>query len=101
MLDINVDIERVNDTATKIINNVSEYERLINNFFKRINEMPNTGEWTGNNAEEYSRIVLLDKNDYINFGQGIKDIAKEMTVFANNTQELVQKNERDLEESKY
>lgn len=101
MIDISVDLERVHDTATKIINNVSEYEKLIGLFFKRINEIPYTGEWTGNNAEKYSNVTILDKDAYIRYGEGIKDIAKEMINFSEATENLVRSNEQELEESKY
>lgn len=100
MIYIESDTNQIFETADKIIENVTDYEVLINNFFKKINDIPKTAEWTGQNAERYSDLTMLDKSQYLDFSNGIKDLAKEMQIFAETSENLVRKNQEDCESSK-
>lgn len=77
-MNIDIDTQMLEDTSRKIIEYMNDFDLQINNYFKKLNQIPITGEWTGNNAEEYARVVLLDKEMYLKYSEGIKKIAREM-----------------------
>lgn len=80
---IECDTEQLVTSADKILLLVCEYEKYINSFFSSINFNEYNPAWTGNNAKLYGTIAMQDKMEYIEFGNEIKNIAKEMKEFAN------------------
>lgn len=94
---IEFDSERLIETATKISNLVVEYEKLINTFFDRVNFADDKPAWTGNNAILYASVAMEDKQNYIDFGKGIKEISKEMENFASELDNQIKENEEICE----
>lgn len=94
---IEIDTNTLISDSTKINNLVVELETKINNYFKKLNNIPNTKEWFGNNAELYARTVIQDKEDFLKYLNGIKDISKEMQNFAINLEEKVNSNQNSVD----
>lgn len=93
---IEVDTNLLSNDATKINNIVSDLEKKINEYFKKINEIPNTKEWFGNDADLYSKTVIQDKEDFLNYLSGIKNISKEMSEFATSVENKVNQNQNSV-----
>ncbi len=69
------DTVSITEIGQEIINIANEYDIEMTNFFKMITNIPYDGSqsWTGNKAEEYSKVVALDKETYENFGNLINE----------------------------
>ena len=93
-----IDTERVSDLANEILFLENDYEIQINRLFKMLSEVPYiTKEWVGNQSERYFRTILLDKNDYINFGKEIRKYARKILDDSERMSDAIeetQKNER-------
>lgn len=95
---IECDTEKLLQSSKDIDELITVYENEINNFFDLLDfRKPETTAWTGNNAKLYTDVVMLDKPDYLSFGEGIKDISKEYTNFANNLETTTKTNEDTCE----
>lgn len=93
---IDTDLQLVEETGRKIVDEIVEAQKLINEFYERITELPLTGEMHGNNAELYCKHIRSDKKTYINFTDKMKEVGEEMMRFANDADGEVRRNERDL-----
>lgn len=100
MINIECDTELLTDTIDKISDNITEYELLINLFFKKINDVPSTGEWIGNNANRYCKLAVLDKEIYMKYADGIKELVNDMRDFAQDLDTTVRTNESNCENDK-
>lgn len=96
--DVGIDVDTnllIND-ANKINNIVSELETKINEYFKKLNEIPNTKAWFGNAAELYSKTVIQDKEDFLKYLLGVKNLSKEMSEFATSLENKVNNNQNSV-----
>lgn len=96
---IEFDSEKLTETADNIYNLLIEYEKIINQFFSRINFSEGKSAWTGNNAILYANMAMEDKLNYLDYGKGIKEIAKEMKNFASELDSQIVTNEEICENS--
>lgn len=84
------DTNEIHEIANEIISLATEYETEINNLFRRFSNVPDiTREWVGNEAKQYFDIVALEKQDYINVGETIKDYANKLIRDAESMEETV------------
>jgi hypothetical protein len=94
----NCDTEKLLQTSKDIDTLLTEYENDINDFFELLNfRKQDQSAWTGNNAKKYTDVVTLDKQEYLSFGEGIKDISKGYRDFANDLETTIKENEDDCE----
>lgn len=97
---IDCDTQRLYDDAKDIIDLVTEYEKKIEIFFDRLDFTPKeTTAWVGGNAHLYSNTIVQDKPDFIDFGEKIKALAKEMQDFATELDDTIDRNEDACENS--
>lgn len=95
---IECDTQKLYDDAKDIIDLVATYETEIEKFFDRIDFTPReTTAWVGDNAITYSNLIIQDKPDFIEFGERIKALAKEMQDFSTNLDDTINKNEDSCE----
>lgn len=97
MINIECDTKQLEETATKILDNIADYELLINKYFQKLGNIVITGEWIGQNADKYCSLVVLDKDVYLRYASGIKEIANEMLNFATDGESTIRKNQDDCE----
>ena len=77
---------------------VADYEQKIEKFFDRLDfTPPETTAWVGENAILYSNTIIQDKPEFLDYGEKIKDLAKEMQDIATNLDDTIQKNEQSCE----
>lgn len=94
---IECDTEKIQDAGLKICDYLDELQSKVDNFFKKIESIPVTGEWTGKNAEVYSEKVYKDLNIYTKFISNMKDIADEMKRFSGDTETKVKSCESEFQ----
>jgi len=75
------DTEKIKETAKSIQNIAVELKTDINKMYKLFDEMT-LSAWTGTNAKNYARTVLLDKQEYLDYIEDINKMAKEMLSFS-------------------
>lgn len=88
-----IDTNKIQSIGTDIIKLSTEYQVEINRLFKRLNEVPMvTREWVGQQANKYFNIIAFDKNDYLEFGEQIKRLGKEVLKIADSFEVQIKKN---------
>lgn len=98
MATINVDIEKVKESGINLKDLSLEFINLINDFYNRINLIPNkTAEWTGKSSNEFVRLCLLEKSSYIKYGTSLKELGECLIKYS----EELEKIKRDGEEKYY
>lgn len=84
------DTTNIKDISTELINIANEYNIEITNLFKRLLNIPTESkEWVGNKADEYVKIVSLDKQQYIDFYNSLKEFANKLSETADNIENCV------------
>ena len=69
----------------------NDYQTKITDLFSKFVNLPDTKEWTGGRANDYVKLVLLDKSDLMSVGAGIKSFSKIITEDANMLDSTVAK----------
>ena len=74
---IECDTEKMRENGTKIQNLASELNEIINEYYKRIENMPTvTGEWIGDSAEKFVSYVISSKRSTVNFCNSLNSYGK-------------------------
>lgn len=97
---IEIDTALLSDSSTDLLNELTELEIEINNFFRKLNSIPESGEWTGENAEKYANLVIQDKEDYMSYIEGLKELSQQMKNFAENAELAISQSENEFNFSK-
>ena len=98
---IDYDTEMLDKFCTDVKDLLVEYEKNVNNFFNRLDFTSSDNKaWTGDNAKVYTGVVMQDKPDYINYGNSLADIVKDIEEFNSNFEDLVNKNEDSCKNDK-
>ena len=91
-----IDTEKVAQISKNIISLVNEYDIQITNMFKMLGDVPYvTKEWVGNQSEKYFKTILLDKNDYLDFGKEIKRYAKKIADDSEKMADAIEKTQKN------
>ena len=84
MSDFKCDSDRLADDGKKIINIINNYQKNVNDFFMELQNLTVNQVWNGNDAELYVRTVSSDKQEFVDYGNGIKELGNEMIDFADS-----------------
>ena len=96
-----VDTKSINDIGKEIIDLANEYNIEITNLFKRITNIPyDTQEWTGNKALKYSEIISLDKQQYLDFYNLLKEFANELIRSSESAENCIKITQEEQEYDK-
>lgn len=63
--------DRLIDIGNDIISLANEYERIIDDLFSKIENLPNSG-WSGNSAISYANRARIDKFQYKGLSNSLK-----------------------------
>lgn len=97
-----VDTEQLSTLATDINQLVQEYHSEINRLFTMLGNVPRvTKEWVGDSAETYFSSVLLEKSDYLAFGNRLYEYSKHLNTICNSVTGTVDRCQRIEEERLY
>lgn len=94
---IEIDTNRLVNDSEKMNNLITELELKINNYFKKIYNIPVERQWIGNNADNYVNIAIQDKEDFLKHLEGLKKISSQMRSFAEELEERVNKNQNSVD----
>lgn len=87
-----IDTGRIDELTDKIIELTNEYDNEITKMFKRLSEVPyESKEWIGKQSEKYARLVLMDKQDFIDFGSQLKSYAKKVSSDSKKIDDAIKK----------
>lgn len=88
MVKIDDDTIKLRTSGETIIKLANEYEETIEDFFRRIQNIPTTTkEWLGISAEKFVSISLLEKPNYIEYGKSLKELGQTLIYYANEVDE--------------
>lgn len=74
---IKCDTEKMKDSGIRLQTLTEELTEVINEFYKRITNMPNvTGEWTGDSAEKFASYIISSKKSTIDFCNSLNSYGK-------------------------
>lgn len=96
MVHIDANLTLIEENGRKIVDEIADVQMLLNNLYERISNIHLTGEAIGDNVVRYCKVVEQDKKKYMDYTDGIKAIGQNMIKFANDTEDLVRKTERNL-----
>lgn len=98
MSTINVDIEKVKESGQDIKDLAFDFIELINEFYNRINMIPTkSNEWIGNSSKEFVNLCMLEKSNYIKYGNAIKELG----ICLINFSEELENRKKDSEDENY
>ena len=85
-----IEIENI---AKEIISLANELNNEFNNLFNRFHEVPNiTREWVGQQAQFYFDRVALDKKQYVDFANDLKNIGYKLNTDITETESCIKRN---------
>lgn len=90
MAKIYVDTTKIKDNGLEILGNVEKYKKNINDLFDRISNVPTqTYEWVGKSSNDFVKEVIKEKEDYINFGDGLNNLGTELGKYADSLEKAI------------
>lgn len=92
MAEIDFDVTKYKLYAQDVKKYTNEVNILINNFYKRIQEIPTkTGEWAGASADKFVKLIVPEINEcnafidsLYSFGNLMEDLADKMSSLEKN-----------------
>lgn len=87
------DSEQLREDLDFLNNQIVEYQKYINDFFKTLNLLNDDKIWVGNSSKKYSDVANIDKEDYVEYGNNLKELFKVMRDFSSDLDDSIKKNE--------
>lgn len=71
--------KQIKNIADSIISLANDYNSEINKLFNMFAAVPyDTKEWVGNQSDKFFDLVALEKDDFINFGDRIREYGEKL-----------------------
>lgn len=71
--------KQIKNIADSIITLANDYNSEINKLFNMFAAVPyDTKEWVGNQSDKFFDLVALEKDDFINFGDRIREYGEKL-----------------------
>ena len=97
-----MDTAKVAQIRNDLLKYANEYIVLITKLFNRLKDVPDyTGEWIGDKADYYFKIILQDKTKFLSFGNNLKNIINKLDTDITYVSGNVSKITRLESEAKY
>ena len=97
---IECDTDNLSEKLENIMGLLVEYENKVNAFFNKLKFFSDKDAWFGNNAVLYTKLAMQDKQDYIEFGENVKNIVRIIRDFARELDEQIIESEDICENSR-
>lgn len=82
--------KQIKDIANSIISLANDYNSEINKLFNMFAAVPyDTKEWVGNQSDKFFDLVALEKDDYINFGNRLREYGEKLNNDADEIENTV------------
>ena len=86
---ITADGDKLIECGEDIIKLCDEYNMLISDLFEKLYKINNY--WSGSSADSYKQRILLDKSQYLLFGNHLKNYGKVLSNTGKNINYVVKK----------
>jgi hypothetical protein len=97
-----MDTAKVAQIRNDLLKYANEYTVLITKLFNRLKDVPNyTGEWIGEKADYYFKVILQDRTKFLSFGNNLKNIINKLDSDISYVSGNVSKMTRLESEAKY
>lgn len=97
-----INSEKLNEIGNSVVSLASDYDVQINKLFKRLTSVPTvTKEWVGNQANNYFNNISLDKSDFLNVGNQIRNYGKYLIDAAQDIERQIKNNANEETKRKY
>ena len=95
-----VDTQKCREISSNIISSANQLDVLFNKLFKRFSEVPYvTKEWVGQTSQKYFSIVSLEKSDFLDFSDKLKEFGKKISEDMDQIENSINENKK-LEKKK-
>lgn len=88
MAKVEIDTEKVKSTGEDMKKIANEYNKLIEEMYKKIAELPNTNIWTSEtdkgSAMKFTKKAMNDKEKTLDVGNNLSKIGDEIIGFADS-----------------
>ncbi len=85
-----IDTDKIKEKGDKIVKYANDYKQLINKLFNIILCGSNIDQaWVGEAADKYKKIISLDKEDYLDFGDNIKKFGNYLQKYAKESDNTI------------
>lgn len=82
--------KQIKNIADSIITLANDYNLEINKFFNMFAAVPyDTKEWVGNQSDKFFDLVALEKDDFINFGDRIREYGEKLNKDAEDIESTI------------
>ena len=90
------DSKNITDIGNEIIDIANEYNVEITNLFKKLTTIPTEDRsWRGTKADKYVQIVALDKQQYLDFYDSLKEFASKLIATASSVDTCVRQSQAE------
>lgn len=88
MANIDIDTEKFKNYGEDVKKYANEFNVLINNLFKRIQEVPTkTGEWLGTSSDKFAAYSVAEQKLYNEFAERLYNFGNLMVKYAGKIDE--------------
>lgn len=82
--------KQIKNIADSIITLANDYNLEINKLFNMFAAVPyDTKEWVGNQSDKFFDLVALEKDDFINFGDRIREYGEKLNKDAEDIESTI------------
>lgn len=93
MTTLRVDTVKMRECGNDIIEAADTYNTNVRNLFTRVGEVPSrTSDWEGISAINYANVVVKEKMDYVNFGNGLVALGNTLVQYADELEKAIKNN---------
>lgn len=87
MIYVKHDTNKIKECGQEIISLANQYENLINEIFERLNNIDEA--WRGDDANKFINEIKSEENQYIRFGNSLKQYGTALTEVSENVKKTV------------
>lgn len=87
MIYVKHDTNKIKECGQEIIDLANQYETLINSIFERLNNIDEA--WRGDDANKFISEISSEENQYIKFGNSLKQYGKALTEVSESVKKTV------------
>ena len=92
MAKLEIDTDNLKATAEEMKKIAADYKKLIEEMYKKINNIPNTNMWTSDDdkgsAIQFVEKVMKDKDKTLDVGNNLSKLGEEIIVYSDSLKSI-------------